>query len=185
MRRYTTAALCVILGAALFAAPGHAQRVAVELRAGAAVGNYSGTDAGLELVPAPSFAFTAELGLTESLGLYAGINRSSFGCDEALCATQDVLLTSQGVAAGGRASLGPGWVRAGVALQQLEIDSDVDTETADFGIGWDLAVGLDFPMGRSFRVRPGVTYLRHSAVTPTEDGHAAILAFEVGVAMRF
>ncbi|MFO7892920.1 MAG: outer membrane beta-barrel protein [Longimicrobiales bacterium] len=185
MMRHTTTALYVLLAVALFAAPGHAQRTSVELRVGAAIGNYSGTDAGLELVPAPSFAATVGLGLTESAGLYAGINRSSFGCDEALCATRDVLLTSQGVTAGGRYAVGPGWVRAGLAFQQLRVDSDVDTDTADFGVGWDLAAGLDFPVGRGFRVRPGVTYLRHAAVTRTEDGHAALLAFEVGVAMRF
>jgi hypothetical protein len=185
MMRQTTTAFSVFLAVALFAAPASTQQIGTELRVGAAVGNYTGTDAGLDLVPAPSFAATVELGLTRSLGFYAGINRSSFGCNEALCATQDVLLTSQGVTAGGRYALGPGWVRAGLAFLQLQVDSDVDTETADFGIGWDLGAGLDFPVGRGFRVRPGITYVRHSAVTPTEDGHAAILAFEVGVAMRF
>lgn len=167
------------------AAPAAAQRFAVELRAGAAVGNYTETGAGLDIVPGPSFAATAELRFTELISGYAGINRSAFGCDEGFCAGRDVSLISQGASAGLRLTRGLFWARAGAAVQVLRQETDAQTVTSDPGIGWDLAAGVEIPVGRGFLVRPGLTYLRHQASAEEVDAHVALLALEVGVAMRF
>lgn len=174
--------LLVLLAVGVVAAPASAQGVTVELRAGAAVGNYTETDAGLDIVPAPSFAAVAELRLTESVAGYAGLTRSAFGCEEALCANRDMSLASQGLVVGARYAPGVLWARAGLVAQVLRISSDVRTETRDPGIGWDVGGGLDVPVGRGFRVRPGITYLRHGVPTADGDEHVALLAVEVGVA---
>ena len=176
----------LVLGlVALGAVPAAGQGVSVELRVGAAVGNYTGTGAGLDLVPAPSFAAVGELALTESLSGYLGINRSAFGCDEALCVGRDMSLSSQGVTIGARYALGMLWARGGLALQVLRVSSDAETSTSDPGVGWDLGAGVEIPVGRGFLVRPGVTYLRHNAPIGADSGHVTALAAEIGVAMRF
>ena len=167
------------------AAPAAAQRFAAELRGGAAIGNYTETGAGLDLVPGPSLAVTVELRFTELFSAYAGINRSGFGCNEGICTGRDVSLTSQGATVGARLTRGLFWGRAGVAVQALRQSSDVATETSDPGIGWDLAGGVEVPVGRGFLLRPGLTYLRHQVPIDDVDAHAALLAVEVGIARRF
>lgn len=186
MIRTPTAALLgatvLVLGAAV---PVSAQRFSAELRAGGAIGSYTQTDAGLDLVPGPAFAATVEVGFTESVAMYVGINRSSFGCEEALCTGRDISLTSQGVLAGGRFSAGLVWARAGMAIQALRVATDAVTETSSPALGWDLAGGVAIPVGQGFEVRPGITYLRHGASTDGGDDHVALLALELGVAMEF
>lgn len=180
-------AVGALLAAALLvgAAPVSAQRFAVELRAGAAVGNYTATQAGLDLLPAPAFGATVEARLTPSVAAYAGITRSSFGCEEGFCVNRDVVLTSQGAVLGVRWAPGLLWARAGLAVQSLSVASIAPDETSDLGIGWDLGAGVEVPVGRAFRIRPGITYLRHGAATSDGDGHVALLALELGVARRF
>lgn len=175
----------VLALAAMAAKPAAAQRYTVELRGGAAIGNYTDTGAGLDVVPGPSFAATAELRFTELVSAYVGINRSAFGCEEGLCIGRDVTLVSQGATAGVRLTRGLFWGRVGAAVQVLRQESDARTVTSDPGIGWDLAAGVEVPVGRGFLVRPGLTWLRHQ--TPDDDiaAHASVLALEVGVAMRF
>ena len=162
-----------------------AQRYTVELRGGAAIGNYTDTGAGLDVVPGPSFAATAELRFTELVSVYAGINRSTFGCEEGLCTGRDVTLVSQGATAGVRLTRGGLWGRVGAAVQVLRQESDVQTVTSDPGVGWELAAGAEVPVGRGFLVRPGLTWLRHQTPDENIEGHASVLALEAGVAMRF
>lgn len=180
MRRRATGVL-LGLAALAAAAPAGAQQWAVEVRGGGAVGSYTGTDAGLDVVPRLSFGATVERVLLPSLSAYVGVARSSFGCDEALCTGQNVTLTSQGLTLGGRYMLGVAWVRAGLAMETLRVESDAASETPDPGLGWDLAAGAEIPVGGGFMVRPGLTYVRHGA----GEGHVALLAAEVGVAMGF
>ena len=177
--------LLVVAITAMATRPAAAQRYTVELRGGAAIGNYTETGAGLDIAPGPSFAATAELRFTELVSAYAGINRSSFGCEEGLCTGGDVTLVSQGATAGVRLTRGRLWGRVGAAVQVLRQESDVRTVTSDPGIGWDLAAGVEVPVGRGFLVRPGLTWLRHQTPDDTIDGHASVLALEVSVAMRF
>lgn len=184
MTRITNAApLGAIVLVLAAAAPVSAQRFSAELRVGGAIGNYTQTDAGLDIVPAPAFAATVEVGLTESVAMYVGVNRSSFGCEEALCSGRDVSLTSQGVLVGARFSPGFAWARAGIAIQALRVASDAAVETSDPAIGQELAVGASIPVGRNFEVRPGLTYLRHGASTDEGDDHVTLLALELGLAM--
>lgn len=179
-RRWSGLLLVVALAAAT--SPAAAQRLDLELRAGGAVGNYTATDAGLELVPGPSFGALVEARLTGPVSGYVGFTRSTFGCDDALCTGRDVTLTSQGLVLGARWIRGLFWGRAGLSFQALNVTSDVQDETSDLGIGWDLGVGAQIPLGRGVRLRPGLTYLRHDAPTDV-DGHVAVLGLEIGVAV--
>ncbi|NIP83028.1 MAG: outer membrane beta-barrel protein [Gemmatimonadetes bacterium] len=175
---------CLAAALALaLAAPACAQRLALELTAGAAVGRYSETGAGLELLPGPSFGATLEAEVSESLAAYAGYVRSSFGCEEGFCADRDVTLTSQGAVLGGRWSAGLPWVRAGVTLQSLDVDAAGAGESTDAALGWDLGAGIQLAVGGRTRIRPGVAYRRHGASTDRSDGHAGVLALHVGVAV--
>ncbi len=173
----------VLLGLAALAAaaPAGAQQWAVEVRGGGAVGSYTATDAGLDVVPQLSFGATVERRLMPMLSAYVGFSRSAFGCEEGLCTGRDVTLTSQAITVGGRYALGPVWGRAGLAMGTLQVASDAQTETHDMALGWDLAAGASVPLAPGFSVRPGITYVRHGA----GDGHVALLAAEVGVVMRF
>lgn len=175
-------ALLLVLGAVLVPAGAGAQQVKVELKAGAAVGNYTDTGAGLDVIPGPSFGALVELWPAETLAGYAGFTRSSFGCEEGFCTDRDVSLTSQGLVMGGRWSPGLPWVRAGLAVQALDIEATGAGERFDPGLGVELAAGLEFAIAEQFRVRPGLTYLRHRASTELGEGHVALLALELGVA---
>lgn len=171
-------------GLAALAAPAGAQRLTVQVNAGASVGNYSFTDAGLELVPGPSFGALAALEIIEGVSVYAGYTRSDFGCEDGFCIDRDVSLTSQGPVMGALLSAGPAWARAGLGLQWLEIRSTGnETSSSDPGAGFDLGVGVEFPVGGRLLIRPGLAYRRHGASTDGSDEHAAILAAEIGVAM--
>lgn len=171
------AALLVPAGAA-------SQRIAVEVAGGAAVGNYTATDAGLELRPGPSLGARIDIAATPSLGGYGGYIRSTFGCDEAFCTNRDVSITSQGPVVGARWHGGAFWARGGLAWQSLDVQATGGGEDeTEAGAGFELAGGLDFGLGSRFRVRPGLRWLRHQASTPDREDHVAILAFEVGLAV--
>lgn len=168
----------------LGAVPVAGQRVTVELAAGPAVGNYSESGAGLEMEPGPSFVALVEARFREAMTGYLGFTRSSFGCEEGFCIDRDVTLTSQGVVLGGRWTPGLPWVRVGLTVQALDVEAAAASESADAGIGWDLGAGLDIGVSGRTRIRPGLTYQRHGASTALGDGHVAIFAFQMGLAVE-
>lgn len=170
--------------AALAAAPASAQRFAVELRAGAAVGNYTATAAGLDIAPAPSFGATVEARLGDAFSGYGGLTRVAFGCNEGFCRNRDMSLVSTGGVAGVRWTPGLVWARAGVAARVLRVSADGrNPTTTDPGVGWDLGAGVELSVA-GFQVRPGLTYLRHGADGGGGDGRVAVLALEVGLLLE-
>lgn len=183
VRRTATAVALVVAAAGALPMPAGGQELVGELRAGGAIGNYTGTGAGLDVVPRPSLAATVGLRLTELVSAYVGVNWSWFGCNESLCADRDVSLASRGARLGVRLSRGVFWGRAGAALQSLRVGSDAATEVSDLDVGLDLAAGVEVPVGGGLLIRPGLTYLRHGVTLGGSDGHVALLALEVGVAM--
>lgn len=160
-----------------------AQALRVELNGGAAIGNYTSSEAGLDVLPRPAYGVLVELWPTATLAGYAGFTRSTFGCNEGFCTDRDVSMTSQGVVVGARWAPGLPWVRAGLAVQGLTVQGEGGDDTADPGLGVEVAAGLDLPVWGQFRVRPGIRYLRHDASTDLGDGHVAMLALMVGVSM--
>ncbi|MEJ2503389.1 MAG: hypothetical protein P8177_08780 [Gemmatimonadota bacterium] len=179
------AATALAIGAALAAAgTAGAQALTVELRAGAAIGNYSETEAGLETVPGLALAGQVEAAVSGSVAAYAAFTRATFGCEDGFCTGRDVTLTSQGLTAGVRWTPWWAWARAGLAYQWLDLEAGGEDPThADPGLGFDLGVGLAFDLPGRVELRPGVTYRRHAANTEDGDGTAAVLAAEIGVAV--
>lgn len=157
-----------------------AQQVEMELRAGTAVGTYTETGAGLELVPGPSFGAVLEVWPRETLAAYLGFTRSSFGCEEGFCEPETVALTSQGLVLGGRWSSGLPWLRAGLVVQALTVDATEHRERYGAGAGFEVGAGIDWPVGERFSIRPGVTFRRHQSSTGHEDHRVALLALELG-----
>ena len=177
------AAALIVVAAAALPVPAGGQELVGELRAGGAIGNYTGTGAGLDVAPRPSLAAAMELRLTELVAAYLGVQWSWFGCNESLCADRDVSLASRGARLGVRLSRGVLWGRAGAALQSLRVASDAATEVSGLDLGLELGAGVELPLGSGLLARSGVTYLRHDVAMGGSDGHVALLALEVGVAM--
>jgi hypothetical protein len=176
----------VALAAAATGAAGAAgQGIQAELRGGAAIGNYSESGAGLETIAGLALAGQVEVPVAEDLSAYAAFTRATFGCEEGFCTDRDVTLTSQGLAAGVRWSPRWVWARAGLAYQWLSLETAGEgTTDADPGFGFDLGAGAAFQLSGQVELRPGVTYRRHAASTEDGDGTVAVLAAEMGVAVR-
>ena len=184
----TAIALAMMLAAPAIGVAGAnllaAQDVSLELRGGAAIGNYSESGAGLEWEPGPSFAAEAQLEVRPRLAVYAGFARSSFGCEEGFCTDRDATFTAQGITAGARWTSGLPWVRAGLAWQALELDATGGGGSGDMALGFDLGAGVDFSLGRGVRARPGISYRRVGSSLDDEDGHFTLLTLELGAAVR-
>jgi hypothetical protein len=180
------AVLSAVAAAVMAAAPAQAQLrvLGVEVRGGAAAGNYAAAASDFELLPQPSFGATLSYAVTELVGVYAGYSRNSFGCETGFCAGRDVSFTSQGVDAGVRLSLpvvaGP-WVSAGIVSHSLDSDSDGTLETSTSGLGFSAGAGVELRLGRRLSVTPGVRYVRYGAAG--DDG-VAMLVGDVGLRIR-
>lgn len=173
----------VLPAAGIGPAPAAAQELVVELRGGAAVGSYTGTGAGLDPLPEAAFGGTIEYWPAPWGAAYVSFTRASFGCEDGFCTDRDVTLTSQGLVVGGRWARGALWARGGLALHGLRIQArDVDVRL-DQAPGLELGAGLELPLGGAL-LRPGLTYLRHGAEDAGVAGHAAVLAAQLGVAVR-
>lgn len=182
------AVLSVVAAAVVTAAPAQAQLrgLAVEVRGGAAAGNYAAAASDFELLPRPSFGAALSYAATDRVAVYAGYSRNSFGCETGFCAGRDVSFTSQGVEAGVRLSLpvvaGP-WVSAGIVSHSLEADSDGPAAGADdaSGVGFSAGGGVELRLGRRLSVTPGVRYVRYGAA---DDDGVAMLVGDVGLRIR-
>jgi opacity protein-like surface antigen len=180
-----------LAAAALAAVPAQAQRgLAVELRGGAAAGNYAGAASDFEIAPLPSLTATASYGMTDRLGVYWGVSRNSFRCDTGLCTGREMSFTSQGLEAGVQLGLplpaGP-WVRAGLVSHSLQYHSNAtqESEARDgketSGVGFSAAGGVELRLGQRLSVTPGVRYVRYGAAG--DDG-VALLVGDVGLKLR-
>lgn len=168
--------------AAALASPASGQELTLELAAGAAVGNLTEAEAGLELVPGPALGAIVDVGVAPGLAAYLGYTRSSFGCEEGFCAGRDATVTSHGAVAGARWGRGLPWARAGLALQSARVDALGSEEGGrDFGLGFEAAAGVELEVA-GVRVRPGVRWLRHDASTAQGDAHVTVLELAVGIA---
>lgn len=182
----TSAMLLALTASAVLAAPARAQldRLSVEVRGGAAAGNYAGAASDFELRPQPSFGAAVAFAATDRVSVYAGYGRSSFGCGTGFCDDRDVTFTSQGVEAGVRLGLplpaGP-WVSAGLVRHALDAESGGASSRDASGVGVSAGGGLEVRLGRRLSVTPGVRYVRYGAADT--DG-VALLVGDVGLRIR-
>lgn len=180
------AMLLALSAAAVLAAPAQAQLegLALEVRGGAAAGNYARAASDFELLPQPSFGAALSYAATGGVSVYAGYSRNRFGCETGFCADRDVTFTSQGLEAGVRLGLpvaaGP-WVSAGVVRHSLDAESN-GTLTADAGgVGFSAGAGAELRLGRRLSVTPGVRYVRYG---DAGDDGVAMLVGDVGLRIR-
>lgn len=157
-------------------------QVAVELRAGAAIGNHLPAAAGLETSTRPSLAASVEVSPLSFLSLYGTYVRSAFGCQEGFCEDRDVTVTTSGVGAGGRLHLPRlPWVRAGVVHLATSVAADDGDHTIPAGPAFDLGTGLTLRVGGVLELLPGITYRAHFA----PEDRTTTLSAELGVLLGF
>ncbi|HYW14199.1 MAG TPA: outer membrane beta-barrel protein [Longimicrobium sp.] len=180
-----------LAAAALAVVPAQAQRgLSAEVRGGASAGNYAGASSDFEVAPLPSVSATASYGVTDAIGVYAGVSHSSFGCDAGFCADREMRFSSGGVEGGVELRLpvvASPWLRAGLVSHSLQFHSGVarESEARDgqetSGVGWSAAGGVELRLGRRLSVTPGVRYVRYGAAG--DDG-VALLVGDVGLKIR-
>lgn len=179
------AVFMALAAAAAMAVPAAAQRgIAVEVRGGAAAGNYAEAASDFEIAPQPSFGATVSYAATQLVSVYAGYSRSSFGCETGFCTGRDMTFTSQGIDAGVRLSLpviASPWVRAGVVSHSLDAEGGTEDGEAASGFGFEAGGGVEMRLGRRLSVTPGVRYVRYGSAG--EDG-VAMLVGDVGLMIR-
>jgi hypothetical protein len=167
MRRrsfYLLAMAVLVLGVA--PTPGSAQVpgvLGVEARAGAAVGSYAPTGAGLQMTPKPAWDVSLSWGPSRMIGAYAAYSAAGFGCDEGFCRSYDVSFVSRGVSLGirGEAPIASApWLRAGVLFHELDQRwggaQPAGSATADTGAGFEAAAGMSWRVGSGLEVGPSL-----------------------------
>lgn len=179
--RHYPVVLAALALAGLVSAPVAGQRLALEVKGGGAVGNYTAARSGLDVLPGPVFGAALEVWATPSVAGYVGFTRSSFGCEEGFCINRDVSYTTQGLTVGARWSPGLPWARAGLVFQGLDIEAREGGGTSGPALGIELAGGAEITVGDRVGLRPGLAYVRHGASTDLGDGHVAMLALEFSV----
>ena len=179
----------LVLGAALAHAPAAGQ-IQVEARGGLTVGSHSLSGAALDIVPAVSLDVMVRRQIVESISVYGGFIRTSFGCEEGFCVDQEPSITVVGnhgvlgaewAPAGMSESPARPWVRLGVMFGSTK--AGTLGHDPNPGIGIHGAAGLSVGSGQ-FRFLPGVSYRWMSANQEDDKGHAVAVAVDVGFAYR-
>lgn len=158
------------------ATPAPAQ-VALEARAGAAVGNHVPAHAGLETAPGLSLAGTVEYRPARAASIYVSYARAEFGCAEGLCAGRDVTIRTRGYGAGVRLHT-PGlpWLRGGAVLYETEVATSTGVEAMEARPGFEVGAGVTLPIRGRVRLLPGL-FLR----TQPGEERTTLVGAEVGV----
>jgi hypothetical protein len=164
--------------------PAAGQTFAVEARAGGAVGNYTGTAAGLELAPRLAGAVAVEARALRFASPYVAFTWAGFGCRDGFCTDRDVSLVSRGAGAGVRWHGTTPWIRTGLVYHSLHVRSVAGEESGDPALGFEVAGGASIRVGRGLELTPQLSYTRHPARTE-QRGHAALLGAGLGLRLRF
>jgi hypothetical protein len=174
-------------------APVHAQvpgALGVEVRAGAGIGAFEASNAGLQIAPRTAWGLSVSWGPTPALGGYLAYSAVGFGCTDGFCRDQDVSFTSRGLSAGVRAEAplrAAPWVRGGLLFHDLDQRwsgaAGPRAEKAEGGLGFEAAGGLSWPITERLSAAPGL----HVGFLPTTravDGateNAVFFTFDVGL----
>lgn len=168
--------LWLLLGLGLAAGDAAAQ-LAVEVRGGAVIGNHLPAAAGMDAIPGPAFGAGLEWRAHPLASVYAAFSRAQFGCEDGFCSGRNVRFSTSGVGAGVR--LHPGrlpWLRLGATLYGTEADADGAADRTDAALGFEAGTGLSVPLGRRFRLLPGV-YLR----SQPGDSRTTLVGVDLGL----
>lgn len=176
MSRLAAATLLLLIASA----PANGQ-VAIEVRAGASVGNHVPAYAGFDLLPGLSLSGTAEVRPVSFASLYGTYSRSEFGCEEGFCTGGDVQMLTEGF--GGGVRLHPRylpWVRAGVVQYGTTVQTEAGESVAQPSMGYEAGTGFTIPFGRHVRLLPGV-FLR----TQPGETRTTMAVADVGLNLSF
>jgi len=181
MRSVRVRLIVLALGALVVHGQASGQTFA-ELRGGATVGSHSGTAAGRENEPSPSFEALVLRQVTPLFRIYGGFARTSFGCKEGFCLDRNLTITGNHGVLGAEAHKAGAWLRLGLLVGKVEVGTE--GESPDLGPG--LHIGAGFALGSArVSLRPGVTYRWLSANTPSASDHAVALGADLGISVRF
>lgn len=185
------------LAAALFAAPAAAQSpipLALEIRGGIpfATGDFGdrGADIGEGLGPGYTVGANATLQLTHTLGVYAGYSYTRFDVED----FDDIDVTDKGLDAGVRAAfptttgLAP-FLKAGLVYHEADVlyedpQLGVDTDISGRELGFEVAGGVEVPLGRVLSFTPGVSYVQYETDAAFGDRRVSYVRADVGLRMR-
>lgn len=174
------AVLVMGLAAGTAAAPAGAQ-VALEARAGAAVGNHAPAAAGLEKIPGPAFTALVDYTVGPWGGLYASFARASFGCEDGFCAGDDVTITTQGFGAGVRLHLPlASWLRLGGLFHETRVDTESEDERTGPAAGYEIGAGFAVSVIPRIQFLPGVFYRSQLG-----DDRTTVIGADLGVRFAF
>jgi len=179
------------LGAtALLAAPAAAQiphitPFSFEARAGAAIPTGDLND---ETGPGLALSGSVTYHAIPLIGVYAGGSYNKFSIDDS-----DADFTDAGLDAGLRLGIPTPlipidpWIKAGVVVHQAKVSLDGDSESADWGTGFEVGGGLGFGFG-PVSITPGISYVHYnSSVDDGEDETDVKVGYvkaDIGVRIR-
>jgi hypothetical protein len=165
----------------LLAAEVAAAQVSIEVRGGAAVGNYLPAAAGIDRLPGPSVSAYADYAVRSWLALYGSYTYGIFRCQNGFCHGDRVTVASSGFGAGARfAGFGPAWARAGFLYHGSSVRTATGTYAVDAAPGYEVGWGVSYPINTRFDLVTGVDYRSH--FDPTD--RTSVLTAEAGVRYR-
>lgn len=191
MKKYATVLPALAL-AAVFSLPGvvEAQRTSAfsaTLRGGAALPT---SDFGEEVDTGWGFSGDVQFAFHPRVGVYAGYNWHDFDGE----GDSEASISSQGWNGGLQLILVPRdgvlpWARAGVVYMKLDGDDDTGDFETDTELGFEAAIGLDWPLGDVLTFVPMIRYVGYEVdLDPgTSGGNFDItyLTIEAGLKFNF
>ena len=164
-------------------------RIAGELRGGL---NVPGDDflQGGGQAGGASFGGALGVGFTESLAGYLELTRAIFDCEDTCPEGEDP--TSDGLGIGVKWTVGQiagfrPWLAGGAILHTLEQDIPDGAEEieSDDGLGFQVALGADLPLGETIALVPAVRYYRYDAEFTTLGFQDTVSWLQADVGLRF
>ena len=180
--RASLAVAGIVASASLFAAGDASAQMSAEVRFGLTYADHSAAQAGLDLLPQPSFEAGVRRQVRPGLAVTAGFAHTPFGCDDESCHGRPRSVRGNHASVGVEGSWRWFWVRAGALAGFVRVGSD-DSSSSKFGLGLQAGGGVRFDFGR-LQLAPGFTYRRFAAGTREEPGHVTAIGFDLGVGFR-
>ncbi len=157
-------------------------QLAVEVRGGAAMGNYGPAAAGIDRLPGPSMSAFADYSLLPWLAMYGSYTYGVFRCQNGFCYGDRVTVASSGFGAGARfTAFGPLWARAGFLYHGSRVQTRTGTYAVRSAPGYEIGSGVTYPVSPRFDVVTSLGYRSHFGATD----RTSVVTAEAGLRLRF
>jgi hypothetical protein len=160
----------------------------LEAQLGGAVGAYEPAQSGVSISPSLSVRLNGSYAFADAWAVYAGFERSAFGCSGGFCSGGDVSFAATGGAFGVRygATGGDGFFsRLGVVYQQLSTSATNFSETSNAGIGGEIETGYAIAVSPRVSIVPSLRYTRFAVDSDGSTNAVVVIATTVGARYRF